>query len=223
MKLTERYFNHVKWFKDAAAEIEAEYAAAMQYADRFKGSEGYKDLKKRADDARAEALEKEKQTARKAFSEIIPAMREAVTSRKITAPTPEQLAILQALKMRNALTADEIRQAANNMRGCPLALSVLSDVAKEKGLTVHVDTGEPSTDFLMKHIESLEYNAAAMLRGDSIGTSRKPETEAECLTRWGTFGYELENVGGEYVNRGKINQPLIDAFSAVVNGKPHEA
>ena len=223
MKLTERYYNHVRWYKDAVAEIESEYTRAMESAERFKGSEGYKELKQKAEDARAAALDAERKTARKAFSEIIPAMREAVTSRKITPPTPEQLAILQALKMRDSLTADEIRQAANNMRECPLALSVLGDLAKSKGLTVHVDTGAPSTEYLMKRIESLEYNASAMLRGDSISTNRKPETEAECLTRWGSFGYELENVGGNLVNRGKINQPLIDAFSAIVNGEGAEA
>ncbi len=222
MKLTERYFINVKAYKDAAAEIEGEYTRAMESADRFKGSEGYKDLKKQATAARDAALKVEKEKAGKAFREITTAMREAVTSRKITAPTPEQLAILQAFKMRGSLTADEIRQAANNMRGCPLALSVLGDIASGLGLTVHVDTGELSPAYLMKRIESLEYNAAAMLRGDSISTNRKPETEAECLTRWGSFGYELENVGGNLVNRGKINQPLIDAFSAAVNGEGAE-
>lgn len=219
MKLTERYFINVKAYKDAAAQIEAEYNAEMERAKRFEGSAGGRELADSARAARDAALKVERERTGKAFREITAAMREAVTSRKITAPTSEQLAILQALKMRDSLTADEIRQAANNMRECPLALSVLGDLAKSKGLTAHVDTGAPSTEYLMKRIESLEYNAAAMLRGDSISTNRKPETGAECLTRWGSFGYELENVGGNLINRGKLNQPLIDAFSAAVNGE----
>lgn len=223
MKLTERYFINVKAYKDAAAEIEGEYARKMESADRFKGSEGYKELKHQATAARDAALKTERERALKSFREITAAMRENITSRKITAPTSEQLAILQALRMRGSLTADEIKQAANNMQGCPLALSVLRDLASGLDMNVHIDTGELSTSYLMERIDTLERSAAAMLRGDSISTNRKPETEGECLTRWGYLGYELENVGGNLVNRGKLNQPLIDAFSAAVNGEGAEA
>ena len=222
MKQTERFYNHVRWFKDAQNEIESEYSRTLADAERFKGSEAYREIKAKADETRAAALKKERQTAYKAFREIFAAMRANVTGRKITPPTQEQLAILQALKMRTSLTADEVKQAANCMSDCPLAVSVLSDLAKDKGLKVHLDTGTLSTSYLMERISSLEYHANAMLDGQSVLTNRKPENEAECLTRWGSFGYELENVGGNLVNRGRINQPLIDSFSSAVNGEAEQ-
>lgn len=219
MTQTERFYNHVRWYKDAADEIEGEYSRVLADAERFKGSEAYREIKAKADETRAAALKKERETAYKAFKEIFAAMRANVANRKTILPTPEQAALITILKARTTLTNDDIKEAANTLKDCPAAVAALGDIAKEHKLTVHVDTGTLPASYLAERIDSLEYNAFAMLRGEGVMTNRKPESEGEALTRWGTFGYELENVNGELVNRGKINEPLIANFSSAVNGE----
>ena len=223
MTQTERFYNHVRWFKDAQNEIESEYSRTLADAERFKGSEAYREIKAKADETRAAALKKERETAYKAFREIFAAMRANVANRKTTLPTPEQAALLTILKTRTTLTRDDIKEAANSLKDCPAALAALHDIAKEHQLTVHIDTGTLPASYISEHIDSLERSAFAMLSGEGVITNRKPESEGECLTRWGSFGYALDNVGGNLVNKGRINEPLIANFSAAVNGEGAEA
>ena len=62
--LTTRYFDRVRWFKQAESEITAAHAQAVKNAERFKGSAGYKDLIERGDAERDTALNAEKATVR---------------------------------------------------------------------------------------------------------------------------------------------------------------
>lgn len=222
MTQTARYFSHVKWYRQAVEEITGEYNRKLEDAARFKGSAGYDAIVKEATAERDNALRAERQTAHKAFSEIISTMRANVANRKTTLPTPEQAALLTILKSRTTLTRDDIKEAANSLKDCPAALAALHDIAKEHKLTVHVDTGTLPASYLTARIDSLEYNASAMLDGQSVITKRVPESEGECMTRFASLGYELELVGDSYMNRGKLNQPLIDKFSSAVNGTEAE-
>lgn len=222
MKQTTRYYDHVRWFRQAVEEITAEYDKKLEDAARFKGSAGYDSIVKEATAERDNALRAERQTAHKAFAEVISTMRANVANRKTTLPTPEQAALITILKARSSLSRDDVLEAANALKSCPAALAALHDIAKEHKLTVHVDTGTLPASYLAERIDSLEYNANAMLDGQSALTNRKPENEAECLTRWGSFGYALDNVSGNLVNRGRINEPLIANFSAAVNGEAEQ-
>ena len=222
MTQTERYYFTVKAFKDATGEIESEYSRVLADAEKFKGSEAYREIKAKADETRAAALAAERKTAHKAFSEIISTMRANVANRKTTLPTPEQAALITILKARSSLSRADILEAANALKSCPAAVAALSDIAKEHKLTVHVDTGTLPASYLTARIDSLEYNASAMLDGQSIITNRVPESEGECMTRFASLGYELELVGDGYVNRGKLNEPLIANFSSAVNGTEAE-
>ena len=218
MRLTERFYDNVRWYKDTVADIEAGYARQMEYADRFRGSEAFKDIKQQADAERAEALNEQKKDFLKHIREITAAMRENARNHKSAAPTSEQVNLLTVLKMRDHLTADEIKRAANTLKGCPDAIAALHDIARAHKLTVGLDNPALTISCIMQHIDSMERTAIAMLRGEGVGANCTPKDEADTLTRFGAFGYLADDMGGYYVNNGRVNEPLIAGFSAIVNG-----
>ena len=218
-KLTTQYYNRVRWYMEAKREILDTHARSVQSAEKFKGSAGYKDLIAKADAERDAALNAERVTARKAMIDIVSAMRENVRTRKITPPTNEQLNLLTVLQMRgDNLTADEIRQAANNMAGCPAALAVLCDIARSRGLVVGLKSNNLTNDYITKRLDSMERSVESTLQGNDFFLRNVPKNEAECLTRWAYIGWKATPDG----RNTEINQPLIDAFSAVVNGEGAE-
>lgn len=217
MRLTERFYDNVRWYKDTVADIEAGYARQMEYADRFRGSEAFKDIKQRADAERAEALNEQKKDFLKHIREITAAMRENARNHKSAAPTSEQVNLLTVLRMRDHLTADEVKRAANTLKGCPDAVAALHDIARAHNLTVGLDKAL-TTAYVLERVDCMERSAAAMLRGEGMGANRKPKSESECVTRFGAFGYLPDDMGGYYVNNGRVNEPLIAGFSAIVNG-----
>lgn len=219
MKNTERFYNRVRWYLDAVAQIDAEYNDAMSRAKPFEGSAGGRAMIEKAVAQRDAALKAEKDDTGKAIREIIESMRENTRTRKITAPTTEQVNLLTVLKMRgDSLTADEIKQAANNMQNCPTAISVLCDLARERGLVVGLKGGSMTTDKIMQHIDNLERNAYAMFRGDNARFGRTPADLGDCMTRWGSFNYTVttDEWGGQHT---AIDQDTITAFTAAVDGE----
>ena len=219
MKNSERYHYHVSRFIDAADKINAEYNDAMSRAKPFEGSAGGRAMIDKATAQRDAALKAEKDDTGKAIREIIESMRENARARKITAPTTEQVNLLTVLKMRgDSLTADEIKQAANNMQDCPAAIAVLCDLARERGLVVGLKGGSMTTDYIMQHIDNLERNAYAMFKGDNARFGRTPADLGDCMTRWGSFNYAVTiDEGGR--QHTAIPSDTITAFCAAVDGE----
>lgn len=218
MKNSERFYNRVRWYLDAVGQINGEYSDAMSHAKQYEGSTGGKTLVDRATATRDAAMKAEKETAVKAFREIIGSMRENVSARKITAPTQDQLAILQALKMRQKVDKDEIKQAENALKDCPVALAVLDEIAHDNGIIHTGQRGAMTTDFILRHIDNLEQSAFAMIRGENSRFNRPPADLGDCLTRWGTFNYTVttDEWGGQHT---AIDMGTITAFAAVVDGE----
>ena len=99
-------------------------------------------------------------------------MREAATSRPMTAPTPEVSSVLQVLKMRSKISADELQQAARTVGECPLALSVLDELAQDHGhMGLHF--GKESTGAILQHLETLSRNAAKIVRMTEVDKKRE--------------------------------------------------
>ena len=217
MKNSERYHYHVSRFIDAVGQIEATHADALSRAKQYEGSAAHKDIIAEANDQRDAALTAERETAVKAIREIIDSMRQTARARKFGAPSQDQLAILQALKMRQKVNRDEIRQAENSLKDCPLALSVLDEIARDNGI-IHTGQREAmTTDFVLAHIDCLERNAHAMIRGDNARFNRPPADLSDCLTRWGSFDYTVTT--DEWgVQHAAIPSDTITAFCAAVDG-----
>ena len=212
--LTTRYFDRVRWYKEAERDILSAHAQAVKNAERFKGSEGYKDLIAKADAERDAALNAEKATVRTAMKTIIAEMRRNIESRKVTPPTSEQVNLLSVLKMRgDSLTAAELKQAANNMEGCPAALAVLSDLARSRGLVLGLKNNSITTAYALERLDAMERSITGMMGSDFL-LRNAPANEAECLTKWAYLGWKATPDG---MNT-EINTELVNAFSAALNG-----
>ena len=172
MSRTKTYFDTVSSFRESLRKINYDYEAGLSGIEKYKGSAAYTEELKKIDGKRREDVKQAQETAAQAFSKVLSEMREAATSRPMTAPTPETLGILQVLKMRSKISAEELQQAARSVGECPLALSVIDELARDHGhMGLHF--GQESTDSILKHIDSLSANARKIVRMEAV--DRKKE------------------------------------------------
>ncbi len=171
MSRTKVYYDAVATFRESLRRIDKEYRAGLSGIEKYKGSAAYTEELKKLDDKRKDAIKKAQGTASQAFSKVLSEMREAATSRPMDAPTGEVLGILQVLKMRSNISADELQQAARTVGDCPLALSVLDELAQDHGhMGLHF--GKESTDSILKHIDSLSASAGKIVRMEMVDQKR---------------------------------------------------
>lgn len=206
MKNSERYYLNVKWFREELQKIGDAYELALQQHAQFKGSAGYDQLVEKFDAERKAQVANLRHEHDPKFREILNNMREAEQARKLTPPTQDQLAILQALKMRSNVSNEELEQAARSLDGCPLALSVLDDIAAarevgRRGLR-RFNTGPASAD-IKAHIDALERSVNALMRLERVNhrqdytkvggdmtlyaVDRDPQSVEDCINRFGGF------------------------------------
>ncbi|MBE7009107.1 MAG: hypothetical protein E7422_08240 [Ruminococcaceae bacterium] len=172
MSRTKAYYEAVSSFRETLRAIEKEYQTGLLGIEKYKGSQAYAEESKRLENEKRVAIKTAQETAAQIFSEVLSEMREAAASRPMIAPTPEVLGILQALKMRSEISADELQQAARTVGDCQLALSVLDDIAHDHGL-MGVHFGKESTDSIMKHIDSLSASARKIVRMEAVDRKRE--------------------------------------------------
>ena len=100
-----------------------------RYADSAKGRE---DLEKAEKDFR-DGLEALAASYRDKFDGITNAMAEAVKPGNMTPPSPEQLALLQMLDLRDNLSSEEIEAAVKTLGDNDAAIRTLGDIVTRKG------------------------------------------------------------------------------------------
>lgn len=109
------------------------YLKTMERLEPYSDSaQGQKDM----EDAKADyeaALEAARGAARPKFDRIIKGMEERVASPDMTAPTPEMLATLQMLDMRDSIESEEVEAAAKVMGNNSAALKTLGQIVQRHG------------------------------------------------------------------------------------------
>ncbi len=202
MSNTSNYFSTVQKWRSGLRSINSVYDERRKNLERFKGSAGYDSDLKDLEAERAEEIKTLRVEVGSAFQSTIADMRvKAGTSRPFTAPSQEQLAILQALKMCPQVSLEALNRAAVSMAGNSLCLSVLDGIAQETDHNSVRYNTEPSTKEINDCIESLEKDARGMLRlnrtdcrrdncapGGDITLFRidvDPENLGDCLSRFG--------------------------------------
>ncbi len=134
--------------------LHAKYDDELKRIEPYKGSDGYEKDVAKIERERKEALELFRNKQAKRFDGILEGMRESATSRPMVAPTQEELALLQALKMRESIGKDELEQAARTLKDSPVGLSILNEIAKKNNL-YGIHYGAESTASVLEHIDSL--------------------------------------------------------------------
>lgn len=155
-------------YRQELAELTDLYDAAVAALEKFKGSNGYQpeldklnaNWKRELDALRAEH--------RPLLVAPLAAMRAEVEKRMgdLVVPDQRQLVMLQILNMKSTVSRSELDRAAASMQGCPLALSVLDDLAvKHEIHGCHYNDG-PDPDRVLQQLDQMESNVGWFLSAE---------------------------------------------------------
>ncbi len=136
---TELYYAKMKAFQDKRAELTEAHDKKVKSLERFKGSKGYEeDLKKENDRFEAEmtALRDE---YRPGLLTVIGGMMDAIGKRSVSAPTNDQVNLLNVLKMKKRVTLEECQRTAEAVKDNPIAVSVVTEIAHDHGIMQSFD------------------------------------------------------------------------------------
>ena len=139
MRISQKFYLTAKEYQYNRQNVNREYSEYMESMKRYplkqyEGSDYYRELGEKAKAKRDAAIKAAQETYTTKLSAIIDEMRRNNANRPIKAPTQEQLSILTALKMRDRLSDEEIKRAANAMRDCPVAFDVVNEIARKNGV-----------------------------------------------------------------------------------------
>ena len=222
MNRTKVYYDTVVSFRENLRKISKDYNAGLSRIEKYKGSPAYDEELKVIEKKRKADIEQAQQQARQAFAGVLSGMREAATSRPMIAPTPEILSLLQVLKMRKEISIDELQQAARTVGECPVALSVLDELAREhEYMGYHF--GRESTDSILKHINSLTASARKIIRMEAVDRKREMIDAASPYSEnYDPAALELFSVDRDFISEQDALASLggvfdFDSFSKAVN------
>lgn len=221
MKNTERYFFGVTGFIEDMEEILARYEKAVKHLEPFKGSEGYKQGIQEAGAQMEAEVRLMRETYLKQFREAVGKMRENVSSRPMTAPTPEQTSLLTVLQMRQRLSRDDLTRAAQQMAGCPAALSVLDDLAQKHKVYGARFNREARSEELLSRVDALECKALELIQsGVGAVNKSKPKDVSSCMERYGCFNrIPKQGIVGDITSENlEMDIQTINKFCDAVNG-----
>lgn len=142
MSNTYTVYYEVSKFCSIRDENRKEYQETMKRIEKYKGSAGYKESEAAAAKKRKQSDDAARTACSEAIKPALKAMVENIGKIGLVPPTPEALAILQALQMRTRLKPQDFDAAAVSMGGNHLALAALDDLAdsyrqKNKDANVH--------------------------------------------------------------------------------------
>ena len=163
---TRHYYEAVKNYRQKLTDIWAAYDAGMKGLEKYKGSDGYSKEAAELERKRLDAIKATQDEYRAHFANIVQYMRESATTRSMDTIVAEELSQF----------ADELEQAGRTLKDCPVALSVLDEIAEK--MEYHgMRFAAESTDSVLKHINTLADSAARLCKLD------KPNSRADMAAR----------------------------------------
>lgn len=174
MTSVERNYNVVRKYRQGLNEINSRYDEQIEAKRQYLGSEGYTKDVEEIEKKRMSEISALREDCGESFDFCIAAMQKAAQSRPVTAPTEEQLRILETLKMRESLTRDDLTHESNAMSDCPLALGVLEELArKHEILGFHAGGTCVSDEFVNDAIREFAKSARTILTLDRANGRRE--------------------------------------------------
>lgn len=188
MTNTQRYLNSIKGFRKDLQEVNDKFRPEYERLERFEDSGSYAQSKKMLDDRRNAEVEALRLEYADRLKSAVDAMEKTYMNRPASAPTQEQLSVLQALKLRNRVSRDELRRAAQTMRGCPVAERALEEIARKSGEILGLEQ-EISSDTVRENLHSLRVNA-----GRLVSKLQAPNSRREHMSRsdWDMFRLDTD-------------------------------
>lgn len=130
---SELFYAKARDFQDERARLTSSYERQLKSLERFAGSAGYDEDVEKLTATHEAALKALREKYRPELQSILAAMLDAVDRRTVTAPTAEQLNLLTALQMQKKPSLDMLQRAAETVKDNPVALAVVSDIARQHG------------------------------------------------------------------------------------------
>lgn len=131
---TDLLYAKMKEFQDKRVEITEAYDKSVKSLERFKGSQGYEeDLKKLKEKHEAD-LKGLRDDYRPSINTVLSGMMEAVGRRSVSAPTEDQINLLNVLKMKKKVTLEELSRTAEAVKDNPIAIAVVTEIARDHGI-----------------------------------------------------------------------------------------
>lgn len=132
MNNSNRFFGLAQSYQDKRHEALQAYRNRMQDIASTKGSKFYDKEATLARDTLENSLKTLREDAYPRLMNVIDDMAMSNHDRPMTAPTDEQARIISMLKMKETVTRDDLTAAARACKDCPVALSILDELAQQK-------------------------------------------------------------------------------------------
>ena len=233
MTNTDSLYTALRDFTNTRSANRTEFLKKKNALERHKGSAYYSDELKAARKAREDADAVAREICKKAVNEALQAMQKANSKRGLTAPTVEQVHILEVLRMLKKPSKSTLDAAANSMSGNALALAALSEIAHEAyanepaaldRLTPNYSsraTTELGVESTLQAIKELAKTCGEIM--NSSGANRKAVMGKEFTARVHGLDYDPDSLPQEELyktERDFYNRELnvdYDLFKAAVN------
>ena len=160
-------------FMEARTEAREVYHASLTRLKPMKGSRFFDEQVKAAREKHTATVEAAQDRARTTTRAIFEQMKANAAKIQTEPPTPEALRILQALQMRENVTAAELKEAARTMDGNSLGLAVIDDLSRKNGRITNYASavsGKLSRQAVEGIIAELERETAKIL-DDPVGVA----------------------------------------------------
>ena len=174
MTNSQRFYHYAKAFQDARQKAKEEYQQTAESMKRYSGSEYFRTEMKKAKEKLDASIQQAKDYYSPYLMDAIRSMKEQNDKRSVKAPTQDQLAILSALKMRDKISSEELKQAANAMMDCPVAFDVIREIAQKNGVYVRMpETNTYSIDSVSDILKTLHTNTVDFIQSEFSPASRR--------------------------------------------------
>lgn len=223
MKNTELFYRQAKTFQDKRAAINEQYSKDKQALEPYRGSQGFEDESKQLDEKHTADLAALVNESRPGMLAVLKSMYEAIGSRSMPAPTTEHTNLLNVLRMKSKVTEQDCQRVAEAVKDNPLAVSVVSEIAREHGIVHSYDNlcPEMSTKRAGEILATLKNELEDFLQYDTSRVSRLVQKHdmdfygqsSNRLTPRATFATQAEfysTVGLEGENMRKFAE-IVDA------------
>lgn len=216
MKNTQRYHQFIRDFRKAVSVANEKFEPAYKDLERYRDSEYYQEDKAKIDKARKELLDEVRQEAKKELNAIVDDMRRTYEQKPSKFPTAEQIAVLQVLKMRDSVSKDELREALNAVKGCPLAERVVGEIAAKHHHILGMEQ-ELSGDTVRRSLDAMRLNGEKLIaKLERPGEDRKTAVNSG---NWDLFRLDIDAKDSEDCARVFGGVTNFQQFSEAVNGE----
>lgn len=135
MSKNDRLYSILKTFQDERESLRLTRERSLAELEEHNGSAYFSRRVAEVNQGYSTELASTQEKASESLRSVFDSMEQALSKRKIAAPSEEVLRLLTAAKMRDRLTRDELDAIANSCDGCGIALDVVADLARANGFS----------------------------------------------------------------------------------------